>query len=45
MAAVSDGTARLRHVATGGIRAWVGTHRETSEEACIAAMQREVRLG
>jgi hypothetical protein len=43
--AVSDGTDRLHDVATEGMRAWVATHRETSEEASIAVMRWEVRLG
>lgn len=45
LAAVGDGTARLRHVATGGIQARVAAHRETSAEAYIAVMRREVGLG
>ncbi|MGK7869207.1 hypothetical protein [Falsiroseomonas sp. E2-1-a20] len=45
LAAVSDGTNRLRHVATEGIQARVAARRETFEEACIALMQREVGLG
>ncbi len=45
LVAVSNGTARLRCVATEGIRAWVAAHRETSEEAYIAVMRREVGLG
>ncbi len=45
LAAVSNGTDRLRYVATEGIRAWVAAHRDTSEEAYIAVMRREVGLG
>lgn len=45
LAAVSDGTARLRHVATEGIRACVAAHRETSAESYIAVMRREAGLG
>lgn len=45
LAGVSDGTARLRHIATEGIRAWVAAHRETSAEAHISVMRREVGLG
>jgi hypothetical protein len=42
---VSDGTDRLHYVATEGMRAWVATYRETSEEASIAVMRWEVGLG
>jgi hypothetical protein len=45
MTAISDGTDRLHHVANEDVRAWVATHRETSEEASIAVMRWEVGLG
>jgi hypothetical protein len=45
MTAISDGTDRLHHVANEDVRAWVATHRETSEEASLAVMRWEVGLG
>lgn len=45
LAAASDGTDRLRYVATEGIKAWVAARREASEEAYIDLMRREVGLG
>lgn len=45
LSAATDGTDRLRYVATEGIRPLVAARRETSEEAYMALMRREVGLG
>ncbi len=45
LAAVSDGTDRLRHGAGERVEAWVAAHRETFEEGYMALMRREVALG
>ena len=45
--AATDGTKRLRYVATDDIKPWVAARRETSEAAYMAFMQAQVgpRLG
>lgn len=43
-AAVAAGDDRLRHVATEGIKPWVAARRETSEDAYMALMRKEVGL-
>jgi NAD(P)-dependent dehydrogenase (short-subunit alcohol dehydrogenase family) len=43
--ASTDGSDRLRYVATEGIKPWVAARRETSEETYMALMRREVGLG
>ncbi|POF31782.1 SDR family oxidoreductase [Roseibium marinum] len=43
--AATDGTDRLRYIATDGIRPWVEARRETSEEDYMALMRSQVGLG
>lgn len=44
LTASTDGSDRLRYVATEGIKSWVTARRETSEEAYMELMRREVSL-
>ena len=45
LAAATDGSDRLRYVATEAIRPWVEARREAGEAAYLDMMRREVGLG